>query len=221
MWIFPLIASLIAVVFAGALARRYFSSRNPAQLVWVAAMLIFAAAAACDFIGSLSGWTPFIAKLYYLTGATIVVGYLAAGTLYLLAPRPVAHIWVLIMLGITVIATIILAGAPTDNSILEAGAEPGWKAIERPPLLTGLVVAVNSLGTLILIGGAIYSAIRRRYPVANILIAIGALILASGGTITRFGRYEYQSIGQAVGIIVIFIGFLMTTGARGSTKSAG
>lgn len=217
MWIFPLIAALIAFVFAGALARGYIGSRNPAQLVWMAAMLIFAVAAGCDFIGSLSGWTPFVAKLYYLAGATIVVGYLAAGTLYLLAARPVAHFWLLIMAAITVVAAIILAGAPTDTSILEAGTEPGWKAIERPPVLTALVISVNSLGTLILVGGAIYSAIFRRYPLANILIAAGAIIIASGGTLTRFGRYEYQSIGEAVGIIVIFIGFLMTArGARGA-----
>lgn len=211
MWIFPLTAAIIAAVFAGALMRRYFVSHNPAQLVWVAALLMFGIATACDFIGSLSGWTPFIAKLYYVTGATIVVGYLAAGTLYLLAPRPIAHIWVLIMLGISGVAIVLLAGAPTDELILKAGTEPGWKAIEKPPLLTGLAISVNSLGTLILVAGAIYSAVFRRYPAANILIAVGTLIIASGGALTRLGRYEYQSIGQAVGIIVIFIGFLMTT----------
>ncbi|MHB1054405.1 MAG: hypothetical protein ACYC51_04410, partial [Thermoleophilia bacterium] len=81
MWIFPLVASLIAALFAGAVSRQYLVRHNPAHLAWAVALFIFAVGSACDFIASVSGWTPFLARLYYLTGAVIVVGFLAAGTL--------------------------------------------------------------------------------------------------------------------------------------------
>lgn len=211
MWIFPLIATFISALFSGAVLRQYGESRNPAHLAWAAALFIFAVATACDLIGSFSAWNPLVARVYYLTGATLVVGYLALGTLYLLASRKVAHAWLAVMAAVSVLAVVLLAGADVDQYALAHGNEPGWKAIEKPGILTAMAVSVNSAGTLILLGGAAYSAWRRRYPLANILIAAGTLIIAFGGTLTRFGRYEYQSIGQAVGIIVIFIGFLLTT----------
>lgn len=213
MWIFPLVAALIAALFAGAVTRQYTARHNPAHLAWAVALFIFAVGSSCDFIASVSGWTPFLAKLYYLTGAVIVVGFLAAGTLYLLAPRRAAHVWVAIMLIVTVIAVVLLDRAGVDQARIQAGADPGWSAIDKPALLTGLAVSVNSLGTLILVVGAAYSAVYRRFPLANSLIAAGTLIVAGGGSLTRLGHYEYQSIGQAIGLIVIFFGFLMTAAA--------
>ncbi|MBE0429286.1 MAG: hypothetical protein IBX61_05380 [Thermoleophilia bacterium] len=219
MWIFPLIATVISALFAAVLMRQYFARRNPANLVWSVALVIFAVGSACDLAGSISGWTPFIARLYYLSGAVIVVGYLAAGTLYLLAPRTIAHIWLVLMLAVTVTGTILLATASVDQAMIDAGDEPGWRAIDKPPLLTVLSISVNSLGTAILVGGAVYSAVYRRFPLANILIAAGALIIAGAGTLTRLGQYEFQSIGQAIGIIVIFAGFLMVS--RAGRRPAG
>ncbi|MHB8923423.1 MAG: hypothetical protein ACYC51_08530, partial [Thermoleophilia bacterium] len=207
MWIFPLVASLIAALFAGAVSRQYLVRHNPAHLAWAVALFIFAVGSACDFIASVSGWTPFLARLYYLTGAVIVVGFLAAGTLYLLAPRRVAHVWVALMLVVTVIAIVLLDRAGVDRARIQAGIDPGWKAIDKPALLTAFAISVNTLGTVILVAGAAWSAVYRRFPLANILIAAGTLIVAGGGSLTRLGHYEYQSIGQAVGLIVIFLGF--------------
>lgn len=220
MWIFPLIATFISSLFSGAVMRRYWSGGNAAHLAWAFALFVFAAATACDFIGSISGWTPLVAKVYYFAGAVVVVGYLALGTLYLLAPRAVAHAWLALMLAASVVAIVLLAGSGVDQFKLVHGDEPGWKAIEKPGLLVAITISINTAGTLILLGGAAYSVIRRRYPLPNILIAAGMLIVAFGGTLSRFGRYEFQSIGQAAGIIVIFAGFLMTSKAAGKREVA-
>ena len=210
MWIFPLAAALISALFSGIVLFQYSARRHPAHLAWAAALFIFAVASACDFLGSIGGWTPFISKVYYLCGATVVVGFLGLGTLYLLAPRRVARVWLAAMLVITAVSAIMLARAGMDRTALAAGAEPGWKAIQKPAILTVLAIAVSSIGTLILVGGAIYSAVFRRLPLANILIAAGTLIVAGGSSLSNLGRYELQSIGQAAGIMVMFAGFLLT-----------
>ena len=218
MWAFPLAAALISALFAGIVARQYGPRRHPALLAWAVALFIFAIASGCDFLGSISGWTAFTSKLYYLCGATVVVGYLGLGTLYLLAPRRLARAWLVAMLLITALAAVLLARSGMDRGALASGAGPGWKAIQKPALLTVLAIAVSSIGTIILVGGAVYSAVFRRLPLANILIAAGTLIVAGGSSLSNLGRYELQSIGQAAGIIVMFAGFLLTM--SGSRKAA-
>ncbi len=210
MWIFPLAATIISALFSGIVFRLYLNRHNPAHLAWAFALFLFGLGTACDFLASAGGWTPLIAKTYYLTGAMIVVGYLALGTLYLLAPRTVARAWLLIMIILTVLAVLLLSGAGVDLVRLKSDTEPGWQAIDRSSLIKISTIAVNSIGTMIIVGGALYSALRRRYVRANILIALGTLVVAGAGSLTVFGRAEFNAIGQAIGISIMFTGFLMT-----------
>lgn len=145
---------------------------------------------------------------------------LALGTLYLLAPRKVANLWLALMVAATVFSIILLAGAEVDPIKLKSDTEPGWQAINRSALIKIMMIAMNSIGTLIIAGGAIYSALRGRYRRANILIVIGTLIVAMAGSLATFGRSGFHSIGQAIGITVMFIGFLMTmTGIRPASNT--
>jgi hypothetical protein len=88
--VFPLIALVASLACAGVAAARYRRTGRTHELVWTAAFGLFAAAAACEVAGSRWGWNVLLTRLYYYSGATLVVGYLALGTLYLLAPRRVA-----------------------------------------------------------------------------------------------------------------------------------
>lgn len=220
MWIFPLLATLVSAVFCGVVLRQYLASRRPAYLAWTVALFIFAVATACDFLGLYSGWTVAVVKVYYLAGGTLVVGYLAAGTLFLLAPRSLAYAWLTLMLVITVAASVMLAGASVDEAEMQrlvAENKPAYEAIESSPLLKAQVMVANIAGTIILVGGALWSIVRRRYLAANALIAAGALIMASGGSMMEAtGSYAVQSVTQTVGIAVLFAGFLMAMAARGS-----
>ncbi|MDO8737188.1 MAG: hypothetical protein Q7K29_08950 [Thermoleophilia bacterium] len=210
MWALPLTATAISALFSGIVFRQYLERRNPAHLSWAVALFLFAVGTACDFLAIVSGWTPLIAKTYYLCGATVVVGYLALGTLYLLAPKRLAQAWLILMLTATVFAVILLAGAEVDPVKLRSDAEPGWKAIDKPAALSVIVMAINSIGTVILVAGAVYSAVYRRYMLANILIASGTFVVAAGGSLMRLGHYEFQSGGQLAGITIMFIGVLLT-----------
>ncbi len=217
MWVFPLAATIISAFFSGIVFRLYLVRRNPAHLAWAFALFLFGFGTACDFLAGVSGWTPLIAKTYYLAGAMVVVGYLALGTLFLLAPRRVALSWLAAMVVLTAISIVLLASAGVDTAALNTETQPGWQAIDRSAAIKSITIAVNSLGSLIIIGGAVYSAVRGRYKRANILIALGTLIVAFAGSLTASGRAEFHSIGQALGITVMFAGFLMTMpSSRGS-----
>jgi hypothetical protein len=89
--VFPLISALISLACAAIIAGDALRRPRPDKIAWTAAFLLFAAAAACEVIGDLAHWTPALARVYYLTGAVLVVGYLALGELYLLAGKRIAH----------------------------------------------------------------------------------------------------------------------------------
>ena len=81
-------------------------------------------------------------------------------------------------------------------------------------------MALNILGTLIIVGGALSSAYvflrRRAMPqraAANALIALGTLIVASGGTLT--GQLGFPptaiTVANLIGVSVMFAGTLQAS----------
>jgi len=69
----------------------------------------------------------------------------------------------------------------------------------------------------VLAGGALYSAWKLRAVGGSgrraagcVLIAVGTVAIALGGTLTRFGRPEYLYLSMALGIAIIFAGVVLT-----------
>jgi N-terminal 7TM region of histidine kinase len=222
--IFALIVSLGCMAIIG-----YDAWRRPRadRIVWTLAFAIFAIAAGAEVIGSAGHWTPALVRTYYLAGAVLVVGYLALGELYLLAGKQIQRFTPGATLLVTVLAASLVLNASIDKSKL---ADDGWEAIDRGPGLVAMAVTINALGTFVLIGGALYSAWRFRKQGTQhnrmtgcVLIALGTFIVASGGTLTRFGHREYLYIAMAAGVAVIFAGVVETRradSAAGLTVSA-
>ncbi len=76
----------------------------------------------------------------------------------------------------------------------------------------------NLYGTLLLVGGAAYSAwifwrkrILLHRVIGNVLIAIGALLPAFGGVFSRLGIGGALYISELLGAILLFAGFLRAT----------
>ncbi len=214
MVVLPAFSALVSLACALVIVRDALRRPRPDKIAWAIAFAIFAAAAAAEVAGSLAGWTVTLARVYYLTGAVLVVGYLALGELYLLAARRIAPVAPGITLLITAAAITLVWSAPIDAERL---ATDGWEAIERGPALIALAVAINSLGTIILVGGALYSAWRfrrlgthRHRMLGCLLIALGTLTVAAGGTLTRFREREYLYIAMSIGVAIIFAGYLET-----------
>jgi hypothetical protein len=147
-----------------------------------------------------------------VTGGVLVVGYLALGELFLIARRPIA--WAATtLLGILRIAAVVLvAQAPISGDITSAG----WRALDRTGPLLLLTISVNAIGTLILVGGALWSAYRfrrlgtmRNRMVGCIGIAAGTFTTATGGLLTRLGHEEFLYLSMAIGIAIIYWGYLL------------
>ncbi len=213
---FPAISSLISLVCALVIARDALRRPRPDKVAWVIAFAVFAIAAGAEVVGSLAGWTMLLARVYYLTGAVLVVGYLALGELYLLVPH--GGRFAAIAPGATLLVTAVAAAVVWEAPVDAARLEPdGWEAIERGPGLIALAAGINSLGTAIIVGGLGVSAwrfwrrgIQRNRMIGCLLILVGTLVVAAGGTLTRFGHREYLYIAMAVGVAVIFAGYLQT-----------
>ncbi|MEO6796132.1 MAG: hypothetical protein ABI401_01560 [Candidatus Dormibacter sp.] len=216
---YPLAATVISAAFAATLWVQYRRKPRPYLAAWSVALALYAVAAFTEVLGAAEGWNPELYRAYYYFGGITVVGVLALGTIFLLAPRYGRPA----LLVVVILAGIGLAG------ILGAGLQAGLlQTHEVPPVDTirlehGLFNAValltaallNIVGSLVLIGGAAWSAYgawRRGGAgsrlVANLLIAGGAFIVAGASTLTRFHVYELFYVGQAFGVLVMFGGFL-------------
>jgi len=217
---YPLAATLISAAFAVTLGLQYRAKPRPYLLVWAVALGLYAIAALTEVIGAAGGWNAVLYRIYYYLGAIVLVGVLALGTIYLLAPRfGRPALWVLLVLAAIGLAGIV--GASLQPGLLDTRQVPSVDTIRLEQgsfNVISLIMAavVNSVGTVILVGGAAWSAYgtwrRGGAPsrlAANILIAAGALIVASVSTLTRlFHIYELFYVGQAIGVLVMFAGFL-------------
>jgi hypothetical protein len=217
---YPLAATLISAAFAVTLWLQYRAKHRPYLLAWAVALALYAIAALTEVIGAASGWNPLLYRTYYYFGAIILVGLLALGSIYLLAPRfSRKALWVLIVLAAIGLAGVL--GANLQAVKLETHQVPDADTIKAQGgvfnVLAILMAAlINSVGSVILIGGAIWSAYgawrkggAQSRLMANILIAVGALIVGTASSVTRvFHVYEVFYVGQAIGVLVMFGGFL-------------
>jgi len=213
--VLPLSSAVISAWMAITMIRRIRQKFRPQEAAWSLAFLMFAIAAGCQVVGDLAGWTPTLARLYYVNGATLVVGWLGLGTWLVLVHRPWlrnAGLWAMILLSGYGAGLVSLS--PVDSANL---AVEGWRALSKPPSLTVLTIAVNSLGTVMLVGAALWSAwafwrkgIMRERMVGLILLAVGALVVAAGGGLTRLGHAQYLYIAMSFGISLMFWGYHQT-----------
>lgn len=218
MFIFPLIATLVGFIFSLLVMRQYFNRRRPYQLVWGIGLLMFALGSTAETVAALTFWTDSLAKTYYFFGAMVTVGFLSMGTIYLHTSPRIAKVALTIILIISISAALMLVRADV-NTVKMQGQEWEWKEV-MPTSARIIPIIINSLGSLILIGGAIYSAYvtwRRKEHYermwGSILIASGVLVIGAMHTIGGFfglGRQQLLSIAMAIGVTLMFLGFLET-----------
>ncbi len=82
--VLPAATSLIALVFALALADQWRERRQPFQLAWALGMSFFGIAAGCEALAAAAGWSEPLYRTWYLTGAVWTAGWLGLGTAFLL-----------------------------------------------------------------------------------------------------------------------------------------
>ena len=204
----PVAAALVALLFVFLLVRSYWSRPAGQKALWAAGFICFAVATTCEAVAQRAGWSPALFRSYYLTGGVLTVGFLGAGSAWLLLPRRGRDVLLgaLAAGSLAAVATIWLA--PVDAhalAVTASGKPPENGALVGHAFLWAVVF--NSAGTLALVGGSLYSILRRRRVSANAWIASGALVVALATGLSRTGDYSLVYLGQLVGISLMFCGF--------------
>jgi len=210
-YVIPLISAIVSLVFALAVLDQYFGRRQPYQLVWAIGLLMYCASTAAEFWTEAYGLNLTAYRLWYFFGAICVAAYLGMGTLYLLARRRVAHIVMGVLGAATIYALVAVFTAPVEIgglASLSGEAMPRYVRLSTPFL--------NGFGTVALVGGALYSAwyfwrrrVLRYRILSNVLIAVGAILPALGGTWIRVeSSFQALYVLELAGIVIIFLGFL-------------
>ena len=218
------LATAVATLFAQATLVRFTKDRRPQDRAWTIALALFALGSAALAVGVSTGWDNGTFRLFYLFGAVLSVPWLAMGTVHLLVRPAVAHRIEIGLILASGVAVGVLLTAPMET--VHGTAIPVGKEVFG--VFPRVLAAVGSgVGALVIIVGAVVSAVRfarnRSAPgnggraLANVLIAVGTLILSSGGLIQGVaGKDEAFVLSLATGISVIYAGFLVADRASGS-----
>jgi len=216
MWLIPLVATVVAAVFAAMLARQFIARHGQAQLLWAIAMAMFAVASAAATIGVASGWTTRLYGIYWALGAVLNVAFLAGGELVLLFRKPWVRwaVW-LVLIFATAYTFSVIAGAEMSEAALADQLPRGIEVFGGGTAAHGLAQQVAYPAFAILVLGTIWSAWRMRGRpelrdrfVGTLLIALGATVVAAGAAFAATGLLA-GFIGTLVaGICLMFWGFL-------------
>ena len=201
--------------------RRPGTARRPHRAFWALGFACFAAGAAAEAYGAAYGWSPVTFRIYYLTGGVLAVGLLGLGATWLHARRDVALFATGAVLATSIAAAVAVLGAGIDAATLAEGG------LRPPPnsTLTGLAflyaIALNTFGTIALLGGIVRSLRRHERPLANLLIGAGVLVIAGSGTLTRLGdAYGFVLGAQLAGLVMIYAGFELATQRAPARRAA-
>ena len=226
----PFTSATVSLIFAILVFRRYLVRRGPHLLLWGIGMVFYAIGGFCEAYYGTFGWNALVFRLWYLFGAILVAAWLGQGTVYLLAKRRWANVLMIILALASVYATVRVFTAQLDPSLMTESLHTGSE-LSGHAIVTGGVRSLtpffNLYGTVTLVGGALYSAwifwrkrILLHRTIGNILIAVGALLPAFGGTFSRMGLPNALYIGELLGAILLFAGFIRATTPMRSEQPA-
>ena len=223
MFVIPLISAVVGAAFAFVVGRQYLARRRPYQAVWALALAMFGVAAAFESAGQLAGWSDATYKGYYLFGGLLNVGWLGIGSFLLMAPPRAGRVAVIVMAIISLISVVAVLASHTSPTLLKTQV-PARGAIDVPAVLP----LINNLGgSLLLVGGAAWSAWKsaragapRNRVLGLAILAAGAFIVAGGHSYAQTkGVYVAQPLSEALGIVAMFAGYLVVEARRATAPS--
>ncbi len=83
----PVAAALVSLLFVLLLGRSFLQRPAGQKALWAAGFACFAVATVCEAAGQRLGWSPALFRTYYVAGGVLTVGFLGAGSAWLLLPR--------------------------------------------------------------------------------------------------------------------------------------
>lgn len=220
----PIVSTLFSAVFAASVFNRYRKGKRAYSLLWGIGLTLYGLGTLAEAV---LGFTPnmFVLRLWYLTGAMLTAAWLGQGTIQLLIRQGrVARSLTLGLTLVSLLAAALVFAAPLSGTGYDVAlpASAQYKEIlTRSGLVILLTVLLNIYGSIGLIGGAIWSAWlfwrKRVLPnrvLGNILIAAGALMPASAGSLLKAGLGDWLYASELLGVIVMYAGFLLAVQAQ-------
>src|SRR3989338_7419386 len=192
----PFFSTAITMAFALSVLSRYFKGRRLYSLLWGVGLLLYAAGTLSEAWLALS-WSAFWLRAWYLTGAMLTAAWLGQGTIYLLVRKTAVAHALMALLGLaSLVALVAVFTAPIDPTAFQKG------------------VAISSQ----------YKALLARsgltVMLGNVLIAAGALLPASAGTLIKLGLGDWLYVSELLGAAVMFLGFWLTTQPQPNEQTA-
>jgi hypothetical protein len=226
-------ATLVAVAFTVAIGDRYMARRRPHELAWAVSLVMFGAASFALFVGVATGWTALSFRAFYLFGAILNVPWLALGSVLLLNGGRHARGWLQsFALGSAFIGGIMLH-SPLKTSVPSDDLPVGKELFGVGPRV--LAAVGSGVGATVIVGLALWSVVRliragrtidgrrmsTRLVIGNLLIATGTIVLSLSGTVAgRLGKSSAFAVTLALGIIVLFAGFVVSTTNPGTAVAS-
>jgi len=216
MWVFPLVAAIVAFAFGGRLASTWATRRASHELLWIVALAMYGLASLAVVAGVAGGWTRVEYQVYWALGAVLNVPFLAGGEMLLLFRAPWVRwaTWLaLVFLSAFTVAT--LQGAAMDPVALAETLPLGREVFGAGSAAQRLAPTIAYPAYILLVAGATWSAwrmrgrpdVRARF-VGTVLIAVGATVVAAGAAFAVKGMLAGFSATLAAGISIMFLGFL-------------
>jgi hypothetical protein len=224
---YPFFASVVMMVVSGIFSvivmGNWWRKRRPHLFAWgVGLTLYFMASFAQVWLKF--QWDPTLYRLWYWSGALMIPPWLGQGTVFLLVRRgSIARNSFAALLIVSLMTFVWMFITPLTPPVpWPVGADlVGLTADIMPPFsgsVRAFVPVTNGLGTLMLVGGAIYSArlfgqkgIMRNRAIGNWFIALGGVLPATGGYFIRIGLTEFKYTADLIGVVLIFIGYVFAT----------
>jgi hypothetical protein len=213
----PILTTCVALGFAAVIFRRYQQRGGRHLLWWGFGMLTYAAGTITESTTTLIGWHEPVFRAWYITGALLGGAPLAQGTVYLLLPKRIADRLSIALVSAILLGSVCVLLSPIDLSLVEPYRLSGKVLVWRWVRLISPFINLYALAFLM--GGAILSAIRyarqtetRHRALANVFIAVGALLPGIGGTFTRLGHVEVLYVTELIGLACIAVGYRLSVG---------
>lgn len=216
--ILPFFSTAIMLGFTIYVLQRFFVRHQLHFLFWGIGLAMFGVGSFAEAFLALR-WSRAIFVSWYLFGAILNPAWIGMGTLYLLVRKPWVHIAGGILILASLASTALMLSIPIHEGNFHLGTpiSQQYKAIIPPDsfkLILIPTIIFGIVGLLLLVGGALYSAFlfwrKRVLPnrvIGNVLIAVGALSVASASELTGLGYGQFLYLGELAAAILMFAGF--------------
>jgi len=223
-------ATLVACAFALITFDRWQLRGQSHDLAWTIDMILFAVGSLALWWAETTGWTLFIFRIFFVSGAVLNVAWLALGTIYLLTGKTTGDHVRKYLTSLSTFSIGVVLIAPAKRELVDGEFPSARQLFGVTPRI--LAAVGSGVPALIIIFGALWSTFRvirkatptmsqrnvrivkspKRLAIGNVLVATGTIVLSASGSFAgRLGKDRAFAITLLIGLCILFSGFLVAS----------